>query len=134
MTAATMSTIFIALVIATICQLGTMGEEEKKRTLDSLSGSDFFKKSLDSLSGNDFFKREDESLDSLSGNDFFKKSLDSLSGNDFFKKSLDSLSGNDFFKRNMKPWGLNTISGRHSHRHHPYRVYDRFSVINHQDK
>ncbi|CAF4399410.1 unnamed protein product, partial [Adineta steineri] len=43
-----------------------------KRTLDSLSGSDFFKKSLDSLSGNDFFKK---SLDSLSGNDFFKKVL-----------------------------------------------------------
>lgn len=29
MTAATMSTIFVALVIATLCQSGTMGEEEK---------------------------------------------------------------------------------------------------------
>jgi len=75
MTAANMSMMTVALVIATMCLLSTMGEEEKKRTLDSLSGSDFFKKSLDSLSGNDFFKREDEkrTLDSLSGSDFFKK-------------------------------------------------------------
>ncbi|CAF5124267.1 unnamed protein product, partial [Rotaria sp. Silwood1] len=29
MIAATMSTIYVALVIAIICQLGTMGEEEK---------------------------------------------------------------------------------------------------------
>ncbi|CAF1589875.1 unnamed protein product, partial [Adineta steineri] len=60
MTATNMSMMIIALVIATICLMNTNGEEEKKRTLDSVSGSDFFKKSLDSLSGNDFFKRGDE--------------------------------------------------------------------------
>ncbi|CAF1229143.1 unnamed protein product [Adineta ricciae] len=85
---------------------------QTKRTLDTVSGSDFFKKSLDSLSGNDFFKRNDEkrTLDSLSGSDFFKKSLDSLTGNDFFKReekrTLDSVSGSDFFKKS-----LDSVSG-----------------------
>ena len=41
MTAATMSTILIAFVIAAICQLGTMGEEEKvsgySSSLDNVS-------------------------------------------------------------------------------------------------
>jgi hypothetical protein len=32
MTAATMSKIILVLVLATICQLGTMGEEEKVST------------------------------------------------------------------------------------------------------
>ncbi|CAF0840569.1 unnamed protein product [Didymodactylos carnosus] len=65
-------------------------DEEKKRTLDALSGSDFFKKSLDSVTGNDFFKKN---LDSVNGNDFFKR-------DDEVRKRLDSVSGNDFFKRN----------------------------------
>jgi hypothetical protein len=42
MTTATMSTIIIAFVIAAICQLGTMGEEEKVSIHKRMKGSEMY--------------------------------------------------------------------------------------------